>query len=49
MVMRIVWFIGILLSLVSVVSHAQESLCAEVKIEILQEVAMERQGFNAHY
>src|SRR5690554_841925 len=27
--------------------HAQEALCAEVKIEILQELTMERQGFEA--
>jgi hypothetical protein len=40
------WF-GVMLSLCSWSSQAQEALCAEVKIEILQELTMERQGFEA--
>jgi hypothetical protein len=40
------WF-GVVLSLCSWSSSAQEALCAEVKIEILQELTMERQGFEA--
>lgn len=28
-------------------SQAEDALCAEVKIEILQELTMERQGFEA--
>lgn len=43
--------LGILFGLLFVVfsagSKAQEALCAEVKIEILQELTMERQGFEA--
>ncbi len=39
--------LGILLSIGSMAVRAQESLCAVVKIEILQEVTMERQGFEA--
>src|SRR5690606_739728 len=36
------------LSLLSFMSHAQEeALCAEVKIELLQELTLERQGFEA--
>ena len=38
---------GVVLSLCSWSSTAQETLCAEVKIEILQELTMERQGFEA--
>lgn len=38
---------GVVLSLCSWSSSAQEALCAEVKIEILQELTMERQGFEA--
>ncbi len=40
-------FLGLLLGLVSFSSRAEEALCAEVKIEILQELTMERQGFEA--
>jgi Concanavalin A-like lectin/glucanases superfamily len=48
MVKRIVCLcFGIVFGVCSVVSQAQESLCAEVKIEILQEVTLERQGFEA--
>lgn len=39
--------LGIIVSLCSTFSHALEALCAEVKIEILQELALERQGFEA--
>lgn len=35
------------LALISPLSYAQEALCADVKIEILQELTMERQGFEA--
>jgi hypothetical protein len=46
--MRIIGIaLGILLLVCSVSSRAQEALCAEVKIEILQELTMERQGFEA--
>lgn len=40
-------WLGLVLSLCSWSSNAQEALCAEVKIEILQELTMERQGFEA--
>ncbi|ACE85711.1 LamG-like jellyroll fold domain-containing protein [Cellvibrio japonicus] len=40
-------FVGIFLGIVSIASQAEEALCAEVKIEILQELTMERQGFEA--
>lgn len=39
--------LGLLLVVISTGSKAQEALCAEVKIEILQELTMERQGFEA--
>lgn len=42
-----IW-LGVVLSLCSWSSSAQEeALCAEVKIEIMQELTMERQGFEA--
>jgi hypothetical protein len=40
-------WLGVALSLCSWSSSAEEALCAEVKIEILQELTMERQGFEA--
>lgn len=40
-------WLGLVLSLCSWSSSAEEALCAEVKIEILQELTMERQGFEA--
>jgi hypothetical protein len=40
-------WLGVVLSLCSWSSSAQEALCAEVKIEIMQELTMERQGFEA--
>lgn len=39
--------LGMALSLCTYSSQAQEALCAEVKIEILQELTIERQGFEA--
>ena len=39
---------AILLSLTGINSHADESLCAVVKIEIQQELTLERQAFDAH-
>lgn len=48
MAMRImVLCVGLVLSLGSWSLRAEEALCAEVKIEILQELTMERQGFEA--
>ena len=48
MAMRIVALcICLVLSLTSLSLRAEEALCAEVKIEILQELTMERQGFEA--
>lgn len=48
MAMRIIVLcLSMMLSLGSCSSHAEEALCAEVKIEILQELTMERQGFEA--
>ncbi|PUA27866.1 MAG: hypothetical protein B0W54_15170 [Cellvibrio sp. 79] len=48
MAMRIIALcLGLVLSLCSWSSRAEEALCAEVKIEILQELTMERQGFEA--
>lgn len=36
------------LCVVAQVSHAQESVCARVKMEVSQEVTLERQAFDAH-
>ncbi len=43
----ILLFAGFLLSLCSCSLRAEEALCATVKIEIQQELTMERQGFEA--
>lgn len=40
-------FLGMVLGLASFSTRAEEALCAEVKIEIMQELTMERQGFEA--
>lgn len=45
-----IFLLGVLflsLSVLSLQAHSQEALCAEVKIEILQELTLERQGFEA--
>jgi len=48
MAMRIIALcLGLILSIGSLPSQAEEALCAEVKIEIMQELTMERQGFEA--
>ncbi|MCP4994321.1 MAG: calcium-binding protein [Gammaproteobacteria bacterium] len=38
---------GLVLAASATITQAQESLCAQVKIEIQQELALERQGFEA--
>ncbi len=38
---------GLVLAATTVIAQAQETLCAQVKIEIQQELALERQGFEA--
>lgn len=40
--------LGLLLGLLPGTAAAQESLCAEVKIDIAQELTLERQAFEAH-
>lgn len=45
-----IFLLGVLflsLSVLSLQAHSQEALCAEVKIEILQELTLEWQGFEA--
>ncbi len=38
--------LGCLLSVGAAFAQAEEALCAQVKIEILQELTLERQGFE---
>ena len=46
--MQFLSFLFVLLMLSPLCLFAEDSTCAEVKIEIMQELTLERQGFDAH-